>query len=186
MPKPNRGKTKTIKERAIYVYLPSIEMAEEWKKRAEKAGVSISRFVIERVEDSIRREEGEEGYLSRAELIKRLKEAEEEIKRLRSENNLLKKLVENLDSELKRYRAKPFAEESFEGIRRHPTMREIVGTIDGIGNDFVILKVAYRICIPKEELEKWSGKLRKGLKVGILLMDNGDVRVRLIKRGERL
>jgi predicted nuclease with TOPRIM domain len=93
-------------------------MAEEWKRRAEKAGVSISRFVIERVEDSIRREEGEEGYLSRAELIKRLKEAEEEIKRLRSENNLLKKLVENLDSELKRYRAKPFAEESFEGVRR--------------------------------------------------------------------
>jgi hypothetical protein len=52
-------------------------MAEEWKRRAEKAGVSISRFVIERVEDSIRREEGEEGYLSRAELIKRLKETSE-------------------------------------------------------------------------------------------------------------
>jgi predicted nuclease with TOPRIM domain len=93
-------------------------MAEEWKRRAEKAGVSTSRFVIERVENSIGREEGEEGYLSRAELIKRLKEAEEEIKRLRSENNLLKKLVENLDNELKRYRAKPFAEESFEGVRR--------------------------------------------------------------------
>ncbi|NHW88235.1 MAG: hypothetical protein HA490_00995 [Archaeoglobales archaeon] len=65
MPKPNRGKTNTIKQRAIYFYLPSVEMAEEWKRRAEKAGVSISRFVIERVEDSIRREEGEEGYLSR-------------------------------------------------------------------------------------------------------------------------
>jgi predicted transcriptional regulator len=127
MPKPNRGKTKTIKERAIYVYLPSVEMAEEWKRRAEKAGVSISRFVIERVEDSIRREEGEEGYLSRAELIKRLKEAEEEIKRLRSENNLLKKLVENLDSELKRYRAKPFAEESFEGVRRFD--RELINLL---------------------------------------------------------
>jgi hypothetical protein len=36
------------------------------EKKAEKAGVSISKFVIERVEDSIRREEGEEGYLSRA------------------------------------------------------------------------------------------------------------------------
>jgi predicted DNA-binding protein len=80
MPKPNRRKTDTIKERAIYVYLPSVEMAERWKRRAEKAGVSISKFVIERVEDSIRREEGEEGYLSRAELIKRLREAEEEIK----------------------------------------------------------------------------------------------------------
>jgi len=63
-------------------------------------------------------------------------------------------------------------------------MREIVGAIDGIGNDFIILKVAYRIRIPEGELKKWSGKLRKGLKVGILLMDNGDVRVRLIKKGE--
>ncbi|WP_456468062.1 hypothetical protein, partial [Archaeoglobus sp.] len=79
MAKPNRGKTKTIKERAIYVYLPSIEMVEDWKRRAEKAGVSISKFVVERVEDSIGREENEEGYLSRADLIKRLKEAEEEI-----------------------------------------------------------------------------------------------------------
>jgi len=66
------------------------------EKKAEKAGVSISKFVIERVEDSIRREEGEEGYLSRAELIKRLKEAEKEIKRLRSENNLLKSLLKIL------------------------------------------------------------------------------------------
>jgi len=66
--KPDRGKTETIKNRAVYVYLPSLEMAEDWRKRAERAGVSISRFVVERVEDSIRREEGEEGYLSRMEL----------------------------------------------------------------------------------------------------------------------
>ncbi|MGC8937116.1 MAG: hypothetical protein ACP5KV_07140, partial [Candidatus Methanomethylicaceae archaeon] len=74
--KPNRGKTETIKDRAVYVYLPSVEMVEDWKRRAEKAGVSISKFVVERVEDSIRREEGEEGYLSRAELDKRLQGAE--------------------------------------------------------------------------------------------------------------
>jgi len=36
-------------------------MVEDWKRRAERAGVSLSKFVIERVEDSIRREEG---YLS--------------------------------------------------------------------------------------------------------------------------
>ncbi|MEG9195230.1 MAG: hypothetical protein V6S10_07925 [Candidatus Methanoglobus sp.] len=47
MPKPNRGETETIKERAIYVYLPSLK------------------FPLERVKDSIRKEEGEEGYLSR-------------------------------------------------------------------------------------------------------------------------
>ena len=118
MHKPNRGKTETIKDRAIYVYLPSLEMVEDWKRRAEKAGVSVSKFVIERVEDSIRREEGEEGYLSRAELVKRLRSAEEELKKLREENRLLKRLVENLDNELKRYRAQPFLQEAFEGVRR--------------------------------------------------------------------
>jgi len=116
--KPNRGKTETIKDRAVYVYLPSVEMVEDWKRRAERAGVSISRFVVERVEDSIRREGGEEGYLSRAELVKRLRSAEEELRKLRDENRLLRRLVENLDNELKRYRAQPFLEEDFEGVRR--------------------------------------------------------------------
>jgi len=111
-------KTDTIKERAIYVYLPSLEMVEDWKQRAEKGGVSISKFVIERVEESIRREEGEEGYLSRADIIKKLRDAEEELKKVRNENRLLKKLAENLDNELRRYRAQPFIEEAFEGVRR--------------------------------------------------------------------
>ena len=111
------GKTETIKKRAVYVYLPSIGMAEDWKERAEKAGTSISKFVIERVEDSIRREEGEEGYLTRLALIQRLNNTEEELKRLRRDNRLLKKLVDNLDNELKRHRAKPFTEEAFMGVR---------------------------------------------------------------------
>jgi len=115
---PRRRKTETIKERSIYVYLPSLEMVEDWKQRAEKAGVSISKFVIERVEESIRREEGEEGYLGRAELIKKLRDAEEELKKARNENRLFKKLAENLDNELRRYRAQPFLEESFEGVRK--------------------------------------------------------------------
>jgi len=92
-------------------------MVEDWKNRADKAGVSISKFVVERVEDSIRREEGEEGYLSRLELIERLRAAEDELKKLRDDNRLLRKLVDNLEKELKRYRVKPFIEEDFGGIR---------------------------------------------------------------------
>lgn len=111
-----RRKTETIKERAIYVYLPSLEMVRDWKSRAEKVG-SISKFVIERVEDSIRREEGEEGYLSRQTLIKKLGDADEELKKLRNDNRLLKKLAENLDNELRCYRVKPFIEEGFVGVR---------------------------------------------------------------------
>ncbi|MGQ9759511.1 MAG: hypothetical protein ACUVQ5_02940 [Candidatus Methanomethylicaceae archaeon] len=41
MTKPDRGKTKTIKQRAIYVYLPSLEMVRDWKERAEKAGLRL-------------------------------------------------------------------------------------------------------------------------------------------------
>jgi hypothetical protein len=63
-----RRKTETIEDRAIYVYLPSLEMALDWKRKAEKSGVSVSKFVIERVEDSLRSENGgEETYVNRAE-----------------------------------------------------------------------------------------------------------------------
>ena len=118
MPKPNKGKTKTIKKRAIYVYLPSQKMAEEWKKRADKAASSISKFVIDRVEDSLRTEDGE-GYLNRLELVKKLDAQDEELKQLRTDNRLLKKLVENLDNEAKKLRAQPFLDDSFKGIRRY-------------------------------------------------------------------
>jgi len=37
---------------------------------------------------------------------------------LRNENRLLRRLVDNLDGELRRYRAMPFIEEGFEGVRR--------------------------------------------------------------------
>ncbi|MEM3833191.1 MAG: hypothetical protein QW128_06320 [Thermoprotei archaeon] len=42
---PDRGKAKTIKNWAVYVYLPSLEIVE-WKWWTEKAGVSISKFVV--------------------------------------------------------------------------------------------------------------------------------------------
>ncbi len=113
----SKGKTETIKQRAIYVYLPSLEMAQDWKDRSRKAGTSISKYVIERVEDSFRREDGEEGYTSRLELIERLRKNEEELKKMGDDNRLLRRLVENLDTELKRFRAQPFLEEGFQGVR---------------------------------------------------------------------
>jgi len=119
MPKPNKGKTKTIKKRAIYVYLPSESMAENWKNKADKTGTSISKFVIDKVEDSIRQEQGEEGYLNRLDLINKLSKQEEELKKLRKDNRLQEKLIDNLDNELKKFRAQPFLDESFRGVRSY-------------------------------------------------------------------
>ena len=137
-----KSKTETIKERAIYVYLPSLEMVDSWKLKADKAGVSISKFVVDRVEDAIRKEEGEETYLSRLQLVERLRKAEEESKGLREENRLLKKLVDNLDNELKRYRAKPFLEENFEGKRTFS--RELIDLLkkgSTIGGDEILTRL---------------------------------------------
>jgi len=126
--------SRDLKKRAIYVYLPSVEMADRWKALAGGAGASISRFVIEHVEDSLK-EEGEEGYPRRAELIKRLKGASEELARLREENKILKRAYERLDLELRRYRAQPFLEEAFEGVRAYDreliTLLKREGTVEG-------------------------------------------------------
>jgi len=112
-----RRKTETIKERTVYVYLPSEEFVEEWRRYAEASGKSLSKFVFEIVEDYIRKSE-DKGFESRLELIKKLRSLEEEVKQLRNENRMLRKLVDNLEKELRRYRAQPFLEPHFEGIRR--------------------------------------------------------------------
>ena len=90
---------------------------EEWSRYAEASGKSLSRFVFEIVEDYIRKSE-DKGFESRLELIKKLRSLEEEVKQLRDENRMLRKLVENLEKELRRYRAQPFLEPHFEGVRR--------------------------------------------------------------------
>ncbi|MBO8180516.1 MAG: hypothetical protein H0Z19_08590 [Archaeoglobus sp.] len=115
MPKPNRGKTETVKKRAIYVYLPSEEMVEEWKRIAKERKMSISKFVTECVQESLSKDDSD--FISRKELLEKVKKLEEENRELLRENRMLKNLVEKLDEELKIYRAKPFLESEFSGLR---------------------------------------------------------------------
>ncbi len=49
--------------------------------------------------------------------MERLGKAENELKELRDENRLMRKLVDNQETELRRYRSQPFLEESFRGVR---------------------------------------------------------------------
>ncbi len=115
-------KAKELTKRAIYVYLPTLEMANEWKSLAEKAKVPISKFVIEHVENSLKQEQENESHVSRVDLLKQLKEKDEEIAKLKQDNRLLKMLTDNLDKELKRYRVEPFLSEGnlgFQGVRKY-------------------------------------------------------------------
>jgi hypothetical protein len=113
------SKTDTIKERAIYVYLPSYKMTLNWKNLAEKSGSSISKFVIEHVENSLRQEGNKEGYTSRAELLDQMRQVKEENRELHKKNMMLDTLVTRLEEELKGYRVKPFLEDDFTGTRKY-------------------------------------------------------------------
>jgi len=110
-------KTKTIKERLIYVYLPSENMVENWKRFADKAGTSLSKFVIEYVENGIHKEEND--YVPRVELSKQVKQLEGENDTLRKENKNLNIVIDKLQEDLQIYRLQPFLNEQFEGMRKY-------------------------------------------------------------------
>jgi hypothetical protein len=58
-------------------------------------------------------------FESRTDLIKQLEEKDKHVDDLMQENKLLKRLANNLDSELAKYRARPFLEQEFSGIRKY-------------------------------------------------------------------
>jgi len=118
MPVVRLGKTETIKERAIYVYLPSTEQKERWEKCARAQGTSISKFVTEHVENSLR-QETEPNYQSRGELGKTIRELKDQLDKVTREKHVLEIATERLEEELRRYRAQPFMEEDFAGVRRY-------------------------------------------------------------------
>jgi hypothetical protein len=109
-----RNKTKTIKERTLHIYLPSIEMVDEWKRLAENEGMSLSKFVQEHVQDNLLQQD--EGYESRISLIQTNQKLMEENEKFRSRVEMLETVVSKLDDELKSYRRMPF-EEGTEGER---------------------------------------------------------------------
>jgi len=112
------GKTETIKERAVWVYLPSIEQKERWQKLAAQSGVSLSKWIIETVEEAIRPTEEHE-WRPRKDLEEELEVSKKEVAGLHNELRQQKIIREKLERELRRYRAEPFLVPEFEGVRRY-------------------------------------------------------------------
>ena len=109
-------KKKELKQRAIYVYPPA-DMADKWKTQAGNSNTSISKFVIEHVENSLNKEE--EGFSSRASLIDETKHLREVLSEREKRVDHLEILVEKLEEDLRFYRSKMFTDESFSGVRQY-------------------------------------------------------------------
>ncbi len=126
------GKTETIKKRTIYVYLPSIEQKLSWEEYAKEQGTSISKFVIEHVENSLKKEE-DSSYVSGIEMWKQVRELREQLDKVLKEKRVLEIAFDRLEEELRRYRAQPFLEDNFSGLRRYQT-----GLVDVLKNRVVV------------------------------------------------
>lgn len=118
--------------RYVYVYLPTAEDKKRWQNFADKAGVPLTKFVIELVENALTEESD---FKPRGELVKEIGKLRAENKELKDDLKQKKIVLEKYDNELKRYRSEAFIEDKFEGVRKYS--KEIIailkrsGVVDG-------------------------------------------------------
>jgi cell division protein FtsB len=109
------GKTETIKDRRVDVYLDTLERKERWKQLADEEGESLSKFVQKCVEYAL--EQGGVDYAELSDRAKKIQELEEELTELRKEVKQKDTVIEKLESDLRKYRMEPFTEGEFQGTR---------------------------------------------------------------------
>ena len=105
-------KKKELKQRAIYVYPPA-EMADNWKKLAEDSGSSISKFVIEHVENSLGL--AEDDYRSRLIVLEENRQLREALAEKEKRNHHLELLVDKLEEDLRLYRSRLITDQTYSG-----------------------------------------------------------------------
>ncbi|HYY91144.1 MAG TPA: hypothetical protein VE955_04080 [Candidatus Dormibacteraeota bacterium] len=78
----------------------------------------------------------EGGYKARADLIQDLRTKDDSIKKLSRENEVLNLALERVENELRRYRAEPFLEEGFQGVRAFDTkLIELLRSSETVDSD---------------------------------------------------
>lgn len=111
------GKTETIIKRKVCIYLPSMKHKKRWEELADKQDVSVSKFVIEHVENSLNQEDP--GYKSRAAMQKEINDLKRENNELRKDDKMKRIVIDKLEDELRRYRSLPFLEKPTPKVRRY-------------------------------------------------------------------
>ena len=119
------GKTDTIRDRRVDVYVDSIERKERWAEQADAADTSLSKFVQQCVEYAIERGGPDFGELGAR--SQKLQELEEELKELQKDIDQKEIVIEKLETDLRRERVAPFQEPEFEGIRAYD--RELIDVL---------------------------------------------------------
>lgn len=109
-------KKDSLKKRAIYVYPPT-DMSENWKNLAERSGTSISKFVIEHVENSLALEDDD--YRSRSLVLEENHKLKEALAEKEKRVHHLELLVDKLEEDLRIYRSRLFTDKSYSGTKTY-------------------------------------------------------------------
>src|SRR5512137_1748180 len=104
------------KSRYVYLYLPTAEDKQRWQSLADEAGIPLSKFIIQVVEDALVEESD---FKPRGEMVKEIGKLRSENKEIRDDLNQKKIVLEKYETELKRYRSQVFIEDKFEGVRKY-------------------------------------------------------------------
>jgi len=133
-------KTDSINDRRVDVYLDSLERKAEWSESAEKAGMSLSKFVQACVQYALA--QGGPDFLETGGSAEDLQKLQEELREKQTTIEEKDVMIEKLKTELKRYRTQPFLEDDFEGQRQFDTeLIEILQNTESIRADELLRRL---------------------------------------------
>ena len=107
------GKTETINQRTVCVYVPTLEQKNQWNEIAQKNNTSLSQWIIQTIEDSLI--EIEDEVKSKKGIEKENENLRKEISELQNKLRQITTIRENLEREIRKYRSEPFLNTSFNG-----------------------------------------------------------------------
>ena len=145
------GKTETIKERAVWVYAPTIEQRKKWEDIAKGKGIPLSKWIVQTIEDSLF--ELDDEVKSRKDIEKENKNVRKEISELQGKLRQVNIIRDNLEKEIRKYRAEPFLSTAFEGVRQFDkelisllrNAKGVDGKIRYVDNDEIISRLGVEV-----------------------------------------
>jgi hypothetical protein len=166
--RPNQGKTGTIKQRKFDVYLPTTELLQEWRETAEASGMSLSRYIMEVVEQH--RQGIQLVTMPSPMLEERANQLEKELAALQMRFDTLNLAFHNQEVELSRL---SIANTNVgKGYIDLPTVKSMVNVLRNDhkqGIDWLdMLKVMHVTRRNSEQMKKWADALNFLMDVGLV------------------
>lgn len=131
------GKTESINDRRVDVYLNSVEKKEQWSELAAEADMSLSKFVQACVEYA--NSQGGPDFLDLGGQAGEIQELQQKLREKEKTIEEKDVMIEKLRTELKQQHSKPFLKEDFEGRRQFDTeLIEILKHSDRIQSEEIL------------------------------------------------